>query len=95
MDVPLIFYFSSAILFASAYYFHAYGNKAKREKREFYLHTAVDDLSALSEPRDRPKLSGTAVIIGGRFVHAVIKDLINSSSQPFRPDGSPCLLRTL
>ena len=75
MDVPLIFYFGPVILLGSAYYFIARPKMAARVKRGFYLYTAVDDLPSLSERRDCPKISGTAVIIGGRFVHAVVKSL--------------------
>ncbi len=75
MDVPLIFYFGPAILLGSAYYFLARPKMAERVKRGFNLYTAVDDLPSLSERRDCPKLSGTAVIIGGRFVRAVVKRL--------------------
>jgi hypothetical protein len=73
MDIPLIFYFGPAILLGSAYYFIARPKLAGRLKRGFYRHTAVDDLPSLSERRDCAKLSGTAVIIGGRFVRATIK----------------------
>ena len=73
MDLPLIYYFGPAIILGSAYYLFARPKMAARVKRRFYLYTAVDDLPSLSERRDCPKLSGTAVIIGGRFVHAVVK----------------------
>lgn len=33
--------------------------------RAFTKHTAVDELSILGQPRDGPKLKGTAVICGG------------------------------
>lgn len=80
MDVPIIFYFGPAILLGSAYYFLARPKMAGSVKRRFYRYTAVDDLPALSEHRDHPKLSGTAVIIGGRFVHGTIKGFINPVS---------------
>jgi hypothetical protein len=98
VDVPPIFYFGSVILLGSAYYLRARRKKVERVKRDFNLYTAVDDLSTLSEHRDRPKLSGTVVIIGGRFVHAVVscKGVIKPLLlQPFRSDGRPCLLRAL
>ena len=80
MDVPLIFYFGSAILLGSGSYFYARRKNAESVKRGFNFYTAVDDLSTLSGHRDPPKLSGTAVIIGGRFVHAVIQSFINPMS---------------
>ena len=73
MDIPLIFYFGPAILLGSAYYFIARPKLAERVKRRFYRHTAVDDLPGLSERRDCAKLSGTAVIIGGRSVRTVVQ----------------------
>ena len=80
MGVPLIFYFGPAILLASAYYFLARPKMAESVKRRFYRSTAVDDLPTLSEHRDHPKLSGTAVIIGGRFVYGTITGFIDPLS---------------
>jgi len=77
MGLPLVFYFGPAILLGSAYYFLARPKMAERVKRGFWRYTAVDDLHTLSERRERPKISGTAVIIGGRFVHAAVKGFID------------------
>lgn len=73
MDVPLVFYFGPAILLASLYYFFTRPTWAEKVKRDFYHYTAVDDLTALSEHREHAKLSGTAVIIGGRYVYAGVR----------------------
>ena len=85
MVLPLIFHFGPAILLGSASCFFARPKMAERVKRSFYLYTAVEDLFSLSERRGCPKLLGTAVIISGRFVHAVVKRFYLNIvvSQPF------------
>jgi len=77
MDVPLVFYLCPALLLGSVYYFFARPKLAERVKRNFNRYTAVDDLPALSEHRVCPKISGTAVIIGGRFVH-LFREVFNN-----------------
>jgi len=72
-ESQLFFYFCPAILLGPVYYSLAGPKLAGRVKRNFNRYTAVDHLPALSEHRDCPNVSGTAVIIGGRFVHRLGK----------------------
>jgi len=72
-ESQLFFYFCAAILLGPVYHFLAGPKPAERVNRNFNRYTVVDHLPALSEHRGCPNVSGTAVIISGRFVHRIRK----------------------